>query len=110
MVSGILGDGQVIQESLNNILKHAEATKVRVLIAKTARFVTIEIADNGKGFDVKAKSETKSRGGFGLLGMSERVRMLGGTQTIESETGKGTVIRINLHLPEKKKLSTDEHR
>ena len=96
---------RIIQESLNNILKHAEATKVRVLMAKTARFVTIEIADNGKGFDVKAKSETKSRGGFGLLGMSERVRMLGGTQTIESETGKGTVIRINLHLPEKKKLS-----
>ena len=87
---------RIIQESLNNILKHSEATKVKVSITKTERAVSIKIQDNGKGFDVKAKSETKQRGGFGLLGMSERVRLLGGTILIESELLKGTILVINL--------------
>ncbi len=87
---------RIIQESLNNILKHSDATKVRVSIAKTERSVKIEIADNGKGFDVKATSETNRRGGFGLLGMSERVRMLGGTMAVESAAGKGVKIEIEL--------------
>jgi signal transduction histidine kinase/ligand-binding sensor domain-containing protein len=87
---------RIIQESLNNILKHADATKVRVSIAKTERSVKIEIADNGKGFDVSAAGETKRRGGFGLLGMNERVRMLGGTIAIESAAQEGAKIIIEL--------------
>ncbi len=70
---------RIIQESFNNIMKHSGATKVRVSMTETERSVKIEIADNGKGFDVDSASETDKRGGFGLLGMSERVRMLGGT-------------------------------
>ncbi len=87
---------RIIQESLNNILKHSDATKARVSIVKTERSVKIEIADNGKGFDVNSASQTNGRGGFGLLGMSERVRMLGGTMTIESAVGQGTKIYIEL--------------
>ena len=87
---------RIIQESLNNILKHADATEVRVSIVKTERSVKIEIADNGKGFDVSATGETNQRGGFGLLGMNERVRMLGGTIAIESGVGKGAKIEIEL--------------
>ena len=87
---------RIIQESLNNILKHADATVVRVSIVKSERSVKIEIADNGKGFDVSATDETKRRGGFGLLGMNERVRMLGGTIAIESGADKGAKIEIEL--------------
>ena len=87
---------RIIQESLNNILKHAEATEIKVSLAKTERSVSLKIQDDGKGFAVKAKSETKHRGGFGLLGMSERVRMLGGTISVESAMNKGTMIAIEL--------------
>jgi signal transduction histidine kinase len=65
-------------------------------MTETERSVKIEIADNGKGFDVRTANETDKRGGFGLLGMSERVRMLGGTMAIESAAGKGTQIKIEL--------------
>ena len=87
---------RIVQESLNNILKHSGATKARVSITETARSVKIEIADNGKGFDVRAADETNRRGGFGLLGMSERVRMLGGTIAIESTADQGTQVKIEL--------------
>ena len=87
---------RIIQESLNNILKHSEASEIRVSITKNERSVLIKIADNGKGFDVKANGESNLRGGFGLLGMSERVRMIGGSISIESAAGKGTAIAIEL--------------
>lgn len=87
---------RIVQESLNNVLKHSGATKARVSIVETERSVKIEIADDGKGFDVSSASETNGRGGFGLLGMSERVRMLGGTIAIESAAGKGAKIKIEL--------------
>ena len=87
---------RIIQESLNNILKHAEATRARVSMIETERSVKIEITDNGKGFDAHSAGETSGRGGFGLLGMSERVRMLGGTLAIESAVDKGAQIKIEL--------------
>jgi len=87
---------RIIQESLNNILKHAEATKTRVSMTETERSVKIEISDNGKGFDAHSASETSGRGGFGLLGMRERVRMLGGTLAIESAADQGAQIKIEL--------------
>lgn len=87
---------RIIQESLNNVLKHAEASEVKLSISKTERRITIKISDNGRGFDVKAKGEERTRAGFGLLGMTERVRMLAGTISIESAMGKGTKIEIEL--------------
>lgn len=87
---------RIVQESLNNMIKHAEATRaaVRIVVQEDAVHLTIE--DNGKGFDLDAVSESEQRG-FGLLGISERVRLLDGTHTIEATAGKGT--RINIHLP-----------
>lgn len=87
---------RIIQESLNNILKHAEASEIKVLISRSERAVSIKIQDNGKGFDAKAKSETKQRSGFGLIGMSERVRLLGGSIAVESAARKGTKIEIEI--------------
>lgn len=83
---------RIIQESLNNILKHAEASEAEVSISKAGRDVKIKISDNGQGFDIKERN----RAGFGLLGMTERVRMLGGTLLIDSAVNEGTTIEIEL--------------
>jgi signal transduction histidine kinase len=83
---------RIIQESLNNIIKHAEATEVRVSIERNEDLINIKIEDNGKGFAVN----TKNQSGFGLLGMSERVRMLGGIISIKSEPDNGTTTEIEI--------------
>ncbi|MEO6590063.1 MAG: two-component regulator propeller domain-containing protein, partial [Pyrinomonadaceae bacterium] len=87
---------RIVQESLNNVIKHAHASEVKVLIEKNERSIFISIEDDGKGFDANAESNGDNRGGFGLFGMAERVRMLGGTIAIESERGKGTKILIKV--------------
>jgi signal transduction histidine kinase/ligand-binding sensor domain-containing protein len=83
---------RIIQESLNNILKHAEASEIRVTIERQEDLVNIKIEDNGKGFDTTSQNQS----GFGLLGITERVRMLGGTLLINSEIEKGTTTEIKL--------------
>ncbi len=93
---------RIIQENLTNILKHAAATEAQVLLKKSERNLTILISDDGKGFDSKAaNNKDYDKGGFGLLGISERVKMLGGTQEIESEIGGGTNVLIKIPLPQK---------
>ncbi|MBS1798001.1 MAG: hypothetical protein JSS81_29545 [Acidobacteria bacterium] len=87
---------RIVQESLNNILKHSGAERVFVAVANRPPAVAIRITDDGRGFDVAATTESKARGGFGLLGMTERVRMLGGTFRIESAPGAGTLIEIEI--------------
>jgi signal transduction histidine kinase/ligand-binding sensor domain-containing protein len=83
---------RIIQESLNNILKHAEATEIRVTIERREDLVNIKIEDNGKGFDTNSQNQS----GFGLLGIAERVRMLGGTFSIKSKIDSGTVTEIEI--------------
>lgn len=93
---------RIIQESLNNVLKHANANEVLIAVEKQADWLTITIQDDGKGFEQSSAENVKSKpGGFGLLGIAERVRMLGGTHSIKSEPGKGTVINIGIRLNEK---------
>ena len=89
---------RILQENFNNILKHAEATEAQVLIEKSKNKLQIMISDNGKGFDVNFAGDREKRG-FGLLGVAERIKLLNGTQTIESEIGGGTTVVINLDLP-----------
>lgn len=84
---------RVIQECLNNIIKHADATAVEVSIVQTETEVTARIQDNGRGF---AASAEPAAGGFGLIGLAERVRMLGGTHSISSEAGKGTMVIVKI--------------
>ncbi|PZR71951.1 MAG: hypothetical protein DLM52_13805 [Chthoniobacterales bacterium] len=86
---------RIVQESINNVLKHADATEVEVTMTTTESSVQLEIRDNGNGFE-PATSENGERGGFGLLGMAERVRLLGGTWTIRSSPGAGTTVAIAL--------------
>lgn len=86
---------RIVQESLNNILKHAAATEVMVVMRKSRSSVQLEIRDNGKGFEVSSAG-SEGRGGFGLIGISERVRLLGGTHAIRSAPGEGTAVSVTL--------------
>ncbi len=88
---------RVIQECLNNIIKHAHATVVDISIVQNETQVTVHIQDNGRGF--VATSENQGSG-FGLIGMSERVRMLGGVHTVESQVGRGTTVMITISREE----------
>jgi signal transduction histidine kinase/ligand-binding sensor domain-containing protein len=91
---------RVVQESVGNIIKHAQATEASVMIHKTTQSIEIEIRDNGKGFDPEAPISTEpGRGGFGLVGISERTRMLDGQYNINSTPERGTT--INIKLPHK---------
>ena len=88
---------RVVQESLNNIVKHARASEVRVRVERLTDSVTITIRDNGRGFATADAAAKPS--GFGLAGMAERVRMLGGEWRIDSQEGQGTRVTVRLALP-----------
>lgn len=88
---------RVIQESLNNVVKHSETDEAVLRIEKSDGFVTIKIEDEGRGFDKNAAPKADAgKGGFGLLGIKERVRMLGGTLKIDSKIGSGTRLTIRI--------------
>ncbi|MCQ6278680.1 sensor histidine kinase [Bacillus sp. EB600] len=87
---------RLIQEAVQNALKHAEAKNILVRLEMTKSNINVLIKDNGKGFDVK-RACPKS---FGLLGMRERIELLDGDITIESKIGKGTLVYIHVPVPE----------
>ena len=76
---------RIIQESLTNVVLHAQAARVDVLLSLTEKHISVIIEDNGVGF-TPASAMTEEQ--LGLFGMRERVEMLGGTFTIESSPGK----------------------
>jgi len=88
---------RIVQEGLNNIVRHSQATEACVLVNKKARLVTLTIRDNGRGFTPPDEPSAEvGRGGFGLLGIAERTRMLDGHVVIQSTPGAGTTINISL--------------
>lgn len=84
---------RVVQEALNNIVKHASAHRVNVQMMYGEHEVSIQIADDGKGFALDNTSPRK-RPTWGLLGMRERAALLGGWVNIQSEPGVGTVVEV----------------
>ncbi len=94
---------RIIQELLQNILKHAHATAVLVQLSRHNDVMDITVEDNGIGFD--AGSERK---GMGLNSVERRVNELNGRIHINSEIGKGTNIYIEFHLTDEKQLSRSE--
>ena len=84
---------RVAQEALNNALKHAAATSVTVRFASGDGCFTLEVEDNGKGFD---PDTVANAGGMGLVSMRERVENLGGALSILSAPGEGTKIKIRV--------------
>ena len=89
---------RVLQESLHNCEKHANATHVRVSIARSAESLLLEIEDNGGGFVTDSRGMSAKPGHFGILGMRERAITSGGTLEIESAPGKGTRVRLSVPL------------
>ncbi|MFZ2961427.1 MAG: PAS domain S-box protein [Candidatus Ozemobacteraceae bacterium] len=89
---------RIVQEALNNIFKHAEATKARIKTLFHKSAFTLEISDDGKGF-VQAK--TYRSGGLGLDLMKEQVLLINGSLSIESQVGKGTTIKITVPIKER---------
>ncbi|MBI4319155.1 MAG: HAMP domain-containing protein [Chloroflexi bacterium] len=85
------------QEAITNIAKHAHADNVAVTLGFDDSSVSVEIEDDGDGFDVSAASKSTSDGAFGLLGMRERVTLLDGNLDISSEPGGGT--RVSIVVP-----------
>lgn len=80
---------RIIQEFVNNTIKHAEATAIRITTENNHSEIKLIVQDNGKGFD-KSELERKANMSSGLLNMEERIKMLKGKLEIESEMGKGT--------------------
>lgn len=83
---------RIIQEGLNNALKYSGASSISVNIRLGNSTLSIEIQDNGRGFDVEQRKS--GNGGFGLAGMAERAQQLGGRLTITSSPDKGTTVRV----------------
>lgn len=91
---------RIVQESVNNIIKHSDAAEAEIKVEKIENEVIISIKDDGRGFDT---GNVKPHGsGLGLVGLRERTNMLGGSILIISSVGNGTEIKIN--LPVKTKL------
>jgi len=89
---------RVVQESLSNIQKHANATYVSVQLECTEKSILLRIKDDGKGFDVSTLHDfnRKADSGFGILGMKERIELLEGDFVIDSVFNSGTTIRVRL--------------
>jgi signal transduction histidine kinase len=83
---------RVAQEALTNVSRHAQASRVEVSIQKLADVVCMKIKDDGKSFQVERVLHGKGSKRLGLLGMRERLEMIGGSLGIESEPGKGTTV------------------
>jgi two-component system, NarL family, sensor histidine kinase DegS len=87
---------RVAQESLTNVSRHAEATIVSVTIAAITGGIRLEIKDNGKSFQVHQALSSTANKRLGLLGMRERVEMVGGAFNVESSAEKGTTVRAEV--------------
>ncbi len=84
---------RILQESLQNVIKHAEAKNVNVSFGVKKNVLVVAIEDDGVGFDIKKKSK-----GIGLKNIRSRIEKLKGTMRVSSETGKGTVLELKIPL------------
>lgn len=83
---------RVVQEALTNVLRHAQATRVAIGVTLAGRELQVRIEDNGRGFDPRRPRAADRDGGYGLLGMRERVELVGGRWHVQSNPGAGTVV------------------
>lgn len=96
---------RILQEALNNVKKHAEATEVQVLVQFTNRQIILMVQDNGHGFDMpESITDFAGRGSFGVMGLQERAQLFGGKIEVESKRNEGTTIR--LIIPRQSDLSS----
>jgi PAS domain S-box-containing protein len=100
---------RIVQEGLNNVIKHSGATEAHVTLSGTSEALQVSIADSGRGFDETAAAD---RDGLGLASMRERLRLIGGELTIRSRAGQGTTIdaRVPLTIPAGQSAASDSVR
>jgi len=91
---------RIAQESLNNVVRHAQAQRVSVLLVRQAEIVTVLVEDDGCGFDPSEVLASGSERCIGLMGMQERASLLRGTVVFESAPGRGTTVKATLPLGE----------
>jgi signal transduction histidine kinase len=84
---------RILQEALTNVARHAHAGAVRVGVRQRGRMLTLTIRDNGRGI---TRAEVSSVESIGLLGMTERARLLGGRLTLSGAPGRGTTVTVNV--------------
>lgn len=89
---------RIVQEGLNNIYKHANATSAVVKMEVLPEKVNLMIRDNGRGFNVNKVFKDAERKGYGLIGIRERVQLLNGELEIQSSPGKGTSLTVSISL------------
>ncbi len=90
---------RIAQEALANACKHAEARHISLSLSVADQAVRLVVLDDGRGFDPEKVAHITRDGHFGLAGMSERVKLLGGTICIQSEPGAGTEIAVQVPFP-----------
>jgi signal transduction histidine kinase len=88
---------RIVQEGLTNVARHAQATTASVLIERRDGAVRAIIEDDGQGFDLEAAGKAEQR--LGLYGIHERAELLGGRLTIESESGRGASLFVEIPIP-----------
>ena len=91
---------RILQETLTNVARHANATQVNVRLAKEEGTLILEVHDNGKGINKEQLSAGRS---LGILGMRERALLLGGGLAISGAPGEGTTIKVRIPEPYHKK-------
>jgi signal transduction histidine kinase len=93
---------RVAQEALTNVARHAKARVVRLTISQRPEAIRMEISDDGKAFEVGKVLRSRSQKRLGLVGMKERVEMIGGTLSIESVRNQGTTVQAEIpFVPER---------
>ena len=85
---------RIIQESLSNILRHADADSIKLELTERDHFVYLYIRDNGKGFN----TEEEKKASYGLKNMQDRCEEIGGIFTLRSQLGKGTYIEVSVPI------------
>jgi two-component system sensor histidine kinase UhpB len=91
---------RIVQEALNNVAKHAEADHIEISMEKRNSMIHASVADNGRGFDLETVLHPESpERGFGIVGMQERISLLGGKIQIQTKRGSGTHLRIEVPYP-----------
>ena len=92
----------IVQETVNNAIKHAKANNIVVTLTETAQLVTVAIVDDGAGFDVDSILENyETRGSLGMINLRERAESIGGDISIDSQPGEGT--KISVEIPQEEK-------
>jgi len=96
---------RICQEALTNVVRHANASKVKIILKEEPGRIVLRISDNGKGIEEEQLSDPKA---FGLIGMRERARFWGGDVKINGRSGKGTVVIVNIPLIGRGELDAED--